>query len=86
MQRIHTVTASSTDMAILLGVGFHSAFEISRIPVDKFVEGMSSKLPAETAALYYHKANKITANTSFLYHQLYDLGFGLNPKIGLLKY
>lgn len=85
MQRIHTVTASTTDMDILLGAGMHSAFEISRIPLEQFVQGMSTTLSAKTAALYHQKANKITSNTTFLYRQLYEAGAGGKPRLGFLN-
>ncbi|MGV8962836.1 MAG: neuraminidase-like domain-containing protein [Candidatus Saccharimonadaceae bacterium] len=82
MQRIHTVTANTTDMDILLSKGFHSAYEISRIPMDKFVEGMTGNFSTMTSTLYHQKASSITASTTLLYHHLYELGAGIKPAIG----
>jgi len=81
MQRIHTVTASTNDMDILLGNGFHSAFEISQVPLEQFVEGMRLSLPVATATLYHQKASKITAGSTMLYHHLKELGLGVKPKV-----
>ena len=80
MQRIHSIV-STMDMNVLLNMGFRSAFEISNISQDQFVQGVAASLPTETAMLYHQKASKITSRSVFLYHLFYELGSGVSPKV-----
>lgn len=78
-QRLYSITASAADSQTLSSMGYTSAFQISKMPMNDFVLTLSGKIGFDDAAAYHAKAVAVTEATTFLHPQMRELVKAASP-------
>lgn len=73
IQRLYTVTANAADMNVLREVGYSSAHQIAKLPLDDFLRNVNGKITPENAEVYHAKALAVSDASTMFYQQFRGL-------------
>ncbi len=79
MQRIFQLSPTPEAMSKLSEIGLNSAFHISRIPRQSFMDQYGEQLGDEIAFNIYEKASYMQARNTYAYTKVNEMQFGITP-------